>query len=80
MAVVQIKEHKNLIRDTHSKAVLNTDKNGLNEYLMKREIAKKEQEEKSETKMRLAKLEEDMNDIKRILVEIAEIRKTECQK
>jgi hypothetical protein len=80
MSIVKIKEHKNLVRDTHSKAVLNTDRNGLNEYLMKREIAKKEQEEKSETKMRLAKLEEDMNDIKRILVEIAEIRKTECQK
>ena len=80
MNIVQIKDHKNLVRDTHSKAVLNTDRNGLNEYLMKREIAKKEQEEKSETKMRLAKLEEDMNDIKRILVEIAELRKTECQK
>lgn len=80
MSVVQIKDHKNLVRDTHSKAVLNTDRNGLNEYLMKREIVKKEQEEKSETKMRLAKLEEDMNEIKNLLKEIAEIRKTECHR
>lgn len=75
MSVVQIKDHKNLVRDTHSKAVLNTDKNGLNEYLLKREIAKKEQQEKIETKMRLEKLEENMEDIKRLLVEIAALRK-----
>lgn len=75
MSVVQIKDHKNLVRDTHSKAVLSTDKNGLNEYLLKREIAKKEQQEKIETKMRLEKLEENMEDIKRLLVEIAALRK-----
>ena len=34
-----------LIRDIHSKAILNTDKAGLNDYLMKRVIAKKQQDE-----------------------------------
>ena len=71
MAVVNIKDNSNLMRDIHSKAVLNTDKNGLNEYLMKRQLAKQELEEKTETKNRLAKLEEDMHDIKSLLVEIA---------
>jgi hypothetical protein len=74
MALVQIADNKNLVRDTHSKAILNNDKNGLNEYLMKKELAKKQQEEKEETKMRLMKLEEDMNIIKSLLLEIAEIR------
>jgi hypothetical protein len=32
-------EDTSLIRDIHSKAILNTDKAGLNDYLMKREIA-----------------------------------------
>lgn len=64
-----------LVRDIHSKAVLNTDKAGLNDYLMKREIAKKQQAEQSETKLRLAKLEEDMSEIKSLLQDIANMRK-----
>lgn len=74
MQTVKVKDTK-LVRDIHSKALLNTDKEGLNEYLMKREIAKKEQYEKSETKERLAKLESDMQDIKQLLIEIASLRK-----
>jgi t-SNARE complex subunit (syntaxin) len=68
-------ENSALIRDIHSKAILNTDKNGLNEYLIKREAAKKQQAEHSETKQRLAKLEEDMSEIKSLLRDIAEMRK-----
>ena len=72
----KVKDHNHLIRDIQSKAVLNTDKAGLNDYMMKREIAKKQQEEQSETKMRLAQLEEDMTEIKNLLIEIAGMRKT----
>ena len=72
---VRIKD-TSLVRDIHSKAVLNTDKAGLNDYMMKRDIAKKQQEEQSETKMRLAQLEEDMTEIKNLLIEIAGMRKT----
>ncbi len=75
MSIVAIKDHQKLVRDTHSKAVLNTDKNALHEYYAKRDMIKKEQEEKSETKMRLAKLESDMQDIKDLLIEIAALRK-----
>ena len=67
----KVKDHEHLIRDIHSKAVLNTDKAGLNDYLMKREIAKKQQNEKVETKQRLDKLEQDMGEIKALLYEIA---------
>ena len=74
MALVQIKDNSSLVRDTHSKAILNTDKNALDEYLMKREIAKKQNEDKEETKMKLKKLEEDMQEIKSILMEIAQLR------
>jgi len=59
-----------LIRDIHSKAILNTDKAGLNDYLMKREIAKKQQAEQSQNKDRLTKLEEDMSEIKNLLVQL----------
>ena len=71
---VRIQDTK-LVRDLHSKAILNTDKAGLEDYLMKREIAKKQQAEQSETKMRLARLEEDMSEIKSLLQDIANMRK-----
>jgi len=64
-----------LIRDIHSKAILNTDRAGLDEYLMKREIAKKQQAEQINTKDRLDKLENDMSEIKSLLRDIAEMRK-----
>jgi hypothetical protein len=79
MALVQIKNNQNLVRDTHSKAVLSTDKKALNDYLMKREIAKKQNEEKEETKMRLIQLEKEMAEIKSILMEVAQLRNKECQ-
>jgi hypothetical protein len=71
----KVKDHNHLIRDINSKAVLNTDKAGLNDYMMKREIAKKQLSEQSETKMRLAQLEQDMSEIKNLLIEIAGMRK-----
>lgn len=74
MAYVKIKD-KNLVRDTHSKAVLNTDKAGLENYYAKREIAKKQQKEQLETKQRLVQLENDMTEIKGLLKQIAEARK-----
>jgi t-SNARE complex subunit (syntaxin) len=70
----KVQDHDNLIRDMQSKAVLNTDKAGLQDYLQKREQAKKELTEKVETKQRLAKIEEEMSEIKELLREIAAIR------
>ena len=67
----KVKEHENLVRDMQSKAVLNTDKEGLHDYLRKREVAKKQQEEQSETKSRLTKIEQDMSEIKNLLQNIA---------
>jgi len=71
---VQI-ENSKLVRDLHSKAILNTDRIGLEDYMMKRELAKKQLAEKEETKERLVKLENDMTEIKNLLHEIAQMRK-----
>jgi hypothetical protein len=79
MNTVQIKDSK-LVRDIHSKAVLNTDRAELDNYYVKREIAKKQCEEQTETKMKLAQLEKDMKEIKDLLADLATIRKSECQK
>jgi t-SNARE complex subunit (syntaxin) len=74
MQTVQI-ENSNLVRDIHSKAVLNTDRRGLEEYLTKKEVAKKQQQDQLETKQKLAELEKDMAEIKSLLRDIAELRK-----
>jgi hypothetical protein len=74
MSLVQIKNNEGLVRDTHSKAILNTDKKALSDYLMKAEIAKRQTAEKEETKMRLTKLEENMSEIKSLLLEITQLR------
>ena len=74
MALVNIEGHQGLVRDTRSKAVLNNDRKALDEYLMKVELAKKQTAEKEETKMRLTKLEENMSEIKTLLLEIAQLR------
>lgn len=59
------------IRDVDSKAILNTDKKGLNEYLMKKEIAKKKKNEEDEIKNRLSKLEQDIQQIKDLLLKMS---------
>lgn len=74
MALVQIKDNDKLVRDTHSKAILNTDRNGLEEYYTKREVAKKQNFLQQQTQERLSKIEEDMFEIKKLLHEIAIMR------
>jgi hypothetical protein len=76
MSHLKVENHTNLIRDPSSKAVLNTDRTGLQDYYRRKEIAKKEVMEREDTKQRLAKMEEEMQEIKTLLKEIALIRKS----
>ena len=66
----KVKDHENLVRDMNSKAILNTDKLALQEYYQKREMAKKELSEKTESKQRLDKIENEMAEIKDLLREL----------
>ena len=79
MEYVNIKDKDHLVRDVHSKAILNTDKKALDDYYIQKKLAKKQQEEKEETKMRLIQLEKDMAEIKSILMEVAQLRNKQCQ-
>lgn len=69
---VAIDNSDNLVRDLSSKAVLNTDRAGLQQYYMKRELAKRQQTDKQEINTRLSQLEEDMSEIKMLLRQLAE--------
>ena len=79
MAHVKVKDQHHLVRDTSTGAILNTDRTGLQEYYRRKELAKKEIADREETKQRLAKMEEEMQEIKTLLKEIASIRKSEWQ-
>ncbi len=70
MKQVQIPD-TSYVRDIHSKAILNTDKKGLNEYLMKRDLARKQKGEQEQTKERLEKLENDIQEIKELLLKMS---------
>jgi t-SNARE complex subunit (syntaxin) len=74
MTQVSIPETR-LVRDIHSKALLNTDRRALDEYHMKREIAKKQQSEVSETKQKIEQIEQEMAEIKNLLKDIVSLRK-----
>ena len=69
MEKVAIKDSK-FVRDIHSKAILNTDRVGLQNYYTQRELYRKEQAEKIEASNRLTQLEEDMSEIKTMLREL----------
>jgi len=74
MSLVKIDGNNGLIRDTHSKAILNTDRVGLEKYLAEREIALKQLQEKNHLKDKVHKLETDMSEIKNMLYELTRMR------
>jgi uncharacterized protein (UPF0276 family) len=71
MTYLKVRNHDNLVRDSHSKAVLNTDRAALEEYYAKLRIEKKQRIEQEQTKQRIATLEQDMSEIKDLLKIIA---------
>lgn len=68
-------EDTTFVRDIHSKAILNTDRKGLEEYLMKKQIVKKQNNEAQETKNRLCIIEQEMQEIKKLLLDLNSMRK-----
>lgn len=74
MSFVKIDGNNGLVRDTHSKAILNTDRTGLEKYMAEREIALKQMQEKTELKDKVHKLETDMSEIKSLLQELVQMR------
>ena len=71
---VRIDEDKNLVRDTTNRAILNTDRVGLENYLAQRQLAKQRLAEQEEMKIKVNKLEEDITDIKGMLRERVQMK------
>ncbi len=71
---IKVQGHDNLVRDPHSKAILNTDVAGLQRYLAERDIAEKQRREKQELVEKVDNLEKDMSEIKNMLYELTRMR------
>lgn len=71
---VRIEEEKHLVRDTTNRAILNTDRAGLENYLAQRQLAKQRLAEQEEMKNKVIKLEEDITDIKGMLRELVQMK------
>ena len=71
---IRIEEEKHLVRDTTNRAILNTDRAGLENYLAQRQLAKQRLAEQEEMKNKVNKLEEDITDIKGMLRELVQMK------
>ena len=71
---VHIEEDKHLVRDMSNRAILNTDRVGLENYLAQRQLAKQRMAEQEEMKNKVNKLEEDITDIKGMLRELVQMK------
>jgi hypothetical protein len=67
-------EENDLLRDVHSKALLNKNTVALREYKARKEFLEKVKQDDCDTKTKLATLEKDMQEIKELLKEIALLR------
>ena len=65
-----VKENVNLQRDSYSKGIVNTDLASLNDYKQKRKMLS----EVNTNSERIAKLENDIGDIKNMLVQLLKDR------
>lgn len=74
MKYAKVKNHPNLVRDMETNAILNVNQKEILDFNLKRKKILEEREEREETKIRLAKIEQEMNDIKQLLKEIAQLR------
>lgn len=62
------------VRDLNSKAVLNTDVDGLRQFQRTRDAVLKEKRDRMETKERLRQLEQSLTEIKQLLADIAALK------
>ena len=67
----KVKDHKGLIRDLNSKAILNVDNEALTEHRNRKNVMKK----MVDTTEKIEKLENDINQIKDMLIQLIQKNK-----
>ena len=62
----------NFVRDTESMVLINKDRNGLEEYKMKRNMMANQRQELNNVKQEINNIKNDMQDIKNLLLQLME--------
>lgn len=67
MGYVKIENHQDLLRDDHTNAIINSNKNACDKYVSTYTRLKKEQEEMEKLKSDVSSLSSDLDEIKSLL-------------
>ena len=67
---VKVKDHQNLLRDPLSNGIINTNKSEYDEYIARRDSAKKAKDSELTMKEDLDNLKSEINEIKSLLKEL----------
>ena len=70
MEFVKVKDHENLLRDPRSNGIVNTNTGEYEEYLARRDAAKKAKDSELTMKEDLDNLKGEINEIKSLLKEL----------
>jgi hypothetical protein len=71
MKYLKVEGHQGLVRDTETKAIVNLDIDGYQNYIKVREIKKREDQRVSNLENQIDTLKGDLNEIKNLLKELA---------
>ena len=72
MTVLKVEGHNNLVKDTDTKAVVNTDKNSYEVYMQKVNARKQERSTVRGLVREVNELREDFKEIKNLLVKMVD--------
>jgi len=67
MEYSKIENYPHLMRDDFSNSIVNTNKNGYDEYVKRREARKKEKQKVLNLEEEVVNMKEDLNEIKTLL-------------
>ena len=71
MDFIKVKGHDHLIRDPKTNSIINTNSMEYNEYLLKRESKKQENQKIQNLERDLDNIKDDLNEIKNLLRNLA---------
>ena len=70
MTLLKVKDNIHLVRDSNSGALINQDKNALDDYLNRRKLFMNQSDELNKVKSELDTIKNDMSEIKQLMLQL----------
>ena len=70
MTLLKVKDNIHLVRDTNSGALINQDRNALEDYMNRRKMFMNQSEELNKVKSELDSIKNDMSEIKQLMLQL----------